>query len=273
MTPSPTLEHTSLNDKRLVERLPVWLPILLKDTDEERRLLTENLSIGGMFVLTDAHFRIKQRLQIKVPMPMFKDVALDLEAIVAHTLTAVGPQRGQTRSAGIGLTIEWPDDHTRALWCRFIDALARYHREHGSSRPMRLVPASDAILGAARRQHTRDPVRVAVILDAEHGRLETHTHDISAGGAFLLTETRVKIGMIVALTMKDPTSGARLLVRGAVVRGGRTPEGARGIGVAFDPMDGEELKALRSFIEGARREPEGSRKVLRLHSGEASVLR
>jgi hypothetical protein len=77
------------------------------------------------------------------------------------------------------------------------------------------------------------------------------THDLSEGGAFLLTPDPPPVGHAGQITLELPTSPALLRLRGTVVR--RNFDAPAGFALAFDPRGTPEStrRSLQSFIESA----------------------
>jgi Tfp pilus assembly protein PilZ len=98
------------------------------------------------------------------------------------------------------------------------------------------------------RDHARFPAALRAIWRAGHDELPTTVEDLSAGGAFLTSDTAPGIGAEVVVTILPPDA-APLALTGTVawIRTGKLP----GFGVDFAPATGDPGRRLRTLLRHA----------------------
>lgn len=101
---------------------------------------------------------------------------------------------------------------------------------------------------AVHRDHARFPAALAATWRTDGDPHTTTIEDVSAGGAFVRTETPPALGTVVTVTLLPP-GGEPLTVAGRVawIRQGTAP----GFGVDLDPTTGEPGRRLRSLLRHA----------------------
>jgi hypothetical protein len=100
------------------------------------------------------------------------------------------------------------------------------------------------------RQAPRTKAHVAARIDGKEGQVAGHTRDLSRSGVLLSVPGEgVPVGETVRLALTHPTSGESMEVDGLVVRNVRSDGAVAGLGIAFEPDEGERAD-LDRFVEG-----------------------
>ena len=107
------------------------------------------------------------------------------------------------------------------------------------------------------RRHPRTPIDVPIAVQAKGARLQAHiqftTHDISEGGAFIVSDLLFEIGEELLLTFALPGSlGIR--VSSKVVRVQRA-SGAAGMGIVFIDLTDANKTAIARLVASLGRQP------------------
>jgi uncharacterized protein (TIGR02266 family) len=102
-----------------------------------------------------------------------------------------------------------------------------------------------------RRVHERVPLEVEVTLESDHNFYTGLTSDISVGGLFVATHALRPVGTPVCVQLRLPGCAQAFRVNAEVrwIRDGRFSTLPPGIGVRFEHLPGEVLRALTHFVE------------------------
>lgn len=100
----------------------------------------------------------------------------------------------------------------------------------------------------------RAPVRIQVECRSAGPFFSAHSVNISRGGVFLQTEYLLPPGRTVQLSFCLP-DGPRISTRGRVIwtRGPGDPRGPAGMGIQFDTLGPEVLRALEDLIQSSQK--------------------
>lgn len=95
-----------------------------------------------------------------------------------------------------------------------------------------------------RRQHDRSRLIVDVHFDGAESTGVASTKDISPGGLYMTTQTRIPVGAMLALRI--PLGGDHVIVRGEVVYSNP----GEGVGVKFQELPEAARQALERGLSG-----------------------
>lgn len=226
-------------------RVPIRLPVALKDRRAEWPLLTEDISRRGLFLRTDCPKPLRQLVQLRVTLLPAED-ELDLLAVVVHSL---GHAQAQLRGGapGMGMQFYGLTGAVRDRWERYVRKLEELHRAQAPGLPWMRPAATPA--DPVRRQHQRYPAKFTVRLRDVNKLYEFLSRDISVGGVFLLAEEPLPVGDELVLLIVHPTTGEEFSVHGEVVRSVEEPPELAGMGVRFTNIDEDCVDRFRGFIE------------------------
>ena len=226
-------------DKRYRVRMPVTLSL----GDATLELQTGDVSLRGLFLLTDRPLRPRQFIRLDLTLP-FDGKKLSLFASVAYSR----PPPGESGlPPGSGIELYGNGSQERGAWGAFIGELER-------RLPEALV--REVVLGytetppePTRRRYPR--FEAVLQVRGYFGELDDlvlmYTRDISKGGMFLQTEALLGAGAEVDLRLVHPTSGKEFALR-CVVRRTVHDRAERGMGVEFLDMDEHRRHLLWDFI-------------------------
>jgi hypothetical protein len=233
---------TQPNNQRRHLRLPGRAEITLINPHGESRYLTENFSLGGVFVRTDTPKPLRHLVKVRFSPPGHRGDPLQMLAMVVYI---VSPEQATRlhRAPGMGLNLYGLDDDTRLRWADFIDAAQQRVQALGALPEHRPALPAEPI----RRRDPRTTAEFKVQLQTAAQLLEVYTCDISLGGTFLRAQHLPDDGEPVRLLFIHPDDGSEHPLRARVVRRLQHPD--PGLGLAFDDMDHDARQRFRDFIE------------------------
>jgi len=154
------------------------------------------------------------------------------------------------------LEVSFPGLPNRALVRADVSGIAHEHglrfaiaSDDASTRDFLVAIAHGEVrVEAVHRDHARFPAALSATWQTGGDRLPTTVEDLSAGGAFLRTDTPPPLGTEVAVTIAAP-GGEPLALAGHVawIRQGKLP----GFGVDFVPAVGDDGRRLRALLRHA----------------------
>jgi uncharacterized protein (TIGR02266 family) len=210
-------------------RVDTRLDVSLRLDDRTVSAETTDLSLGGMFLVSDAPVSVGDELEFMLFLPGGMP-AVEGRARVVHTRH---PAHDDVLP-GFGLQFVSAD--TEGLR-RYLIGLIRGD----------VAPAKDE-----RRKHGRIKRTLSTHLTAPRHAEKAQVRNISMGGALLETEIPPIEGSQTEMTIVHPLTLQKLRLTGKVVREtGAEEESAdqvRGTGVAFDGMQKDQLDELLTFL-------------------------
>ncbi len=244
-------------EKRKEPRLPCKIPVSLvrgrvatpsgvllymrapgEVTEQVTELLTEDVSLSGMFLRTDAPPNLRQvvKLQLEIPGSGHDMSAMGQVAHVVH----VGDQH--KRVPGCGILFFPLDEGTNRAWSAFIESLVQ---------PTTLpLPSEIKFLPEPiRRRAERHPTDLVVNVNSDDDAHVLSIHDISKGGVFIRSEIDFEIGAPLHVRFVNPVAHEEFAIDAVVRR--RSSGAIRGVGVEFVGLEGRIRDELFRFIDVA----------------------
>ena len=231
-------------DKRRDERVPIQLPIVIKDSCGESSCLTHNINRRGIYIRMDNPKPLRQLIQFRISLPP-TDQDLDLIGMVVHSVTAAdAPEQGVP--PGMGIQLYGLGGSVKQQWETYVAARRKeYMRKRPTGSWMRPVDSIDAV----QRKHPRQLASFRVIIKDVEKLYEFLSKDVSLGGMFLRSDVLFREGTQVELIVVHPLSDEEFPVGGVVVRVEEEPLDERGMGIEFTEFNTERLGEFESFIE------------------------
>ncbi len=216
---------TNRRHSRVDTRLDVNLHIGGKQFSAE----TKDLSLGGMFLVSDEPVSVADELEFVMFLPA--DLPpLEGTARVVHSRHPV--QEGEM--PGFGLQFIDIDLHTLRQYL-----ISRIKGE--------ALPAKEE-----RRKHGRIKRTLLAHMEDSDPEVTIRVRDISLGGMLLETEVPPIEGTRTKMTVINPLTMQKLGLTGKIVRvtnsGDDDSDQVMGTGVAFDELDEERLEQLLAFL-------------------------
>jgi Tfp pilus assembly protein PilZ len=190
-----------------------------------------NLIHGGVFVSSDEIVKPRERVGIELILDFSGD-RLTLTGEVVHQITPEMAEMG----AMPGVAVQF-DGSGEALRKKLAPLFKR------SSSPVQqpLKPGDRA---------RRTKAHVTARIDGKAVQVTGHTRDLSRSGVLVSVPGKgAPVGEKVRLSLTHPTSGESMEVDGLVVRDIRAESGVSGLGIAFEPEEGERAD-LEHFVDG-----------------------
>ena len=235
-------------ENRREARYRIRIPATLVRGPASNRVMSEDVSLRGLFLRTDLPLTLRQLVRIKIMVPPEAQI-VETHGMIVH---AVAPGNPVGRIPGIGVQFFAMDGPARVRWERFI----RYVREtyaNAEHEAMELEPAGGARSDPAplpepiRREHPRIPARLQVRVRTADDLFQLYTRDVSRGGLFLTTELDLAMGQQLGIDFVHPDTGEAFPLKGVVRHRVRRP-GVAGVGVQFLEMDDAIRDRLFDFI-------------------------
>lgn len=204
-------------------------------TDSERRRQNIVLTFRGGDAFLEAYNEQGMGRGIWVPGILNVEIGerVDLEIVFAdevmifHSRGVVEARQTETavkRPAGILVAFLRTEQHTRQIILDYAQGLNRTD---------------------VQRRQRRYPIRIQVDYTTDIDFITVTTDDLSQNGAFLLSETLLNAGTLIAVRIKPPDGGAPITINAEVAW--RQTEPRRGFGIRFligDPAKQEEIDGL-----------------------------
>jgi Tfp pilus assembly protein PilZ len=217
-------------------------------------LLTEDVSVSGMFLRTDAPPQLRQVVRVALMIPSV-NVPMNVMAQVAHV---VHPGDPHGRVPGAGILFFPLEGQMFGAWSAFVWTLSELRNDTIPAPPM--IQESPAVLEPIRRRAERHPTSLVVHVNANGQPHLLRLHDISRNGVFITTDIEFPIGTQLLVRFVDPDESEEFAIE-AVVR--RYSAGAVcGVGVEFVGLDGKVREAFFRFLANAYRDVDLVARVL-----------
>lgn len=224
-------------------RIPLRIPVIIVGPRGQVQLLTDDVSLAGIFVRTDSPRKLRQLVQVKVPI-VDSGEEIKLLAMVAHSVSTHEAETTD-RIAGMGLNLYGVRPAVLAKWTAFVekctadyDALA----DEGAGAMVQRVLAADA--GRATRPS------VGIRVGSVSTLYELMRPDLGGEGRFVPTSETLAPGTEVAVVVSHPEDGSEFTLTARVVR--RATRGSEtGVAIVFDPLDAATRTAYTTYIESA----------------------
>lgn len=246
---------SSDDERRRQPRVQVQMAITVMEASGDKVLRATDINKRGFFIKTDAPKPVRRLVRMRVPMG---DEELQVLGMVVHRIV---PYTARERGIdpGMGVQLYGLGPLAKERWDAWVDELyERYPAPFldgalpGKKPPPPPIlrrpgsPQTPPPIDAIRRLHKRYNMAWQVRLLGEGSIEETHTTDISIGGAFVLTKQVFSVGDSVDISLIHPTDGRAFAVEGKIVRVIGAPSKRPGIAVQFHT---EEPDVLEKFIQ------------------------
>jgi uncharacterized protein (TIGR02266 family) len=229
-----------MGERRRDPRHPVRLPIILHRGPHKQALLTEDVSVRGVFVRTDDPPPIKALVRVEMVLPTDSE-PLVASGVVAHRVQQ--PTEAAHRSPGAGIHFyDLPADQL-ARWRGFVDWAAE--RAARIARPLRV--SAPMAPEPVRRSEPRRAIQLRVRVRTEAELHTLYTRDLSRGGMFLATELPLAVGDRLRVELVHPTTNESFPLR-CRVRHRLSRHGQAGVGVQFEQVGPAAAAALEAFV-------------------------
>lgn len=218
--------------------------------EEVTRLFTEDVSLSGMFLRTDAPPKFRQVVRITLTIPG-THIAMNAMAQVAHVVH-MNDSNGRVPGAGI---LFFPlDGTTFEAWSSFIDSLATtvHLPRVEEARALPMPPLNSSVIEPIRRRSERHQTSLNVHVSALGELHVLRLQDISHNGVFISTDMDFPVGTSLLVRIMDPAAQAEFAIEAVVRR--RSMGAIRGVGVEFIGLEGELREEFFRFIEGSYRD-------------------
>lgn len=245
------------DEKRRQPRIQVQIPVTLLESGGDRVLRATDVSVRGFFIKTDAPKPIRRLVRMRVPVG---DEELQILGMVVHRII---PWTARQRNVppGMGVQLYGLGPIAKEKWSAWVQELiARYPapqggEQYGGALPgiqpppppvLRRPGSSTEPVDAIRRLHKRYRMAwQARILRGDVAE-ETHTLNISLGGAFLLSQQSFQMGERFPISLIHPTDGEEFHLDGEVLRVIGPPSPQAGVALQFHT---DEQERLDKFIQ------------------------
>ena len=208
-------------------------------TEQVTHLFTEDVSLSGMFLRTDAPPRTRQIVKVQFTIP-----GTDHEMSVMGQVAHIVPMNDLfQRAPGAGLLFFPLDGSTKRVWETFLERLAQ-----SASKPL-LLTEPRQYYEPIRRRTERHPTDLVVNVHAADGPHILSITDISKGGVFIRSEIDFEIGTPLLVRFVNPVANEEFAIHAVVRR--RSMGTVRGIGVEFIGLEGRVRDDLFRFIDVA----------------------
>jgi uncharacterized protein (TIGR02266 family) len=226
------------SEHRRDERYPIRMPVTLIAGKKSQTLLTEDVSMSGLFVRTDQPPPLRQLVRIQMSLPP-GNTALSTFGTIVHV---VPPNDAAGRVPGSGVQLYAMDRDARELWAAFI--------RHVASTIATATPVPAAVTAQVdpiRRRFERHRAELELLVATVEQLHTLYSHDISKGGMFIRTDLALPPGERLLVRVVHPETGESFALE-AVVRRASTDPRLRGLGVEFVNMDERARERLFEFI-------------------------
>lgn len=244
-------------EQRRYPRYEAAVTCTLKLREGPLTLLTADVSRHGAFLRTDAPRPERELIQIHFATPVGPVDALCM-VVRRYPLESPG-----ARGPGMGVDFFAISKDAKDLWDTFVADLkirrgtALLSPPAGAPTPpapereadRRPLPKT-ASRAPVERQHVRQKACFLVRM-ADKSRLRDFlSTDVSQGGMFLRTPVLRALGDLVEMVLVHPETQEEFPLTGHVVRVvEHDDQRRRGLGIRFEPLTGERLEQLVTFIE------------------------
>lgn len=228
-------------NRRRHRRVPIQIPVTLVSARSTDTMLTDDISLSGVFVRTDSPERLRRLIKLCVTLPDTGE-ALEMLAMVVY---AISPEQAERlgRVPGMGLNLYGLMPEMRQRWADYVKRTQELFDAPGFG-----ADAVSAVVEPLRRAHPRFVATLKVRVAAVDVLYDMLTHNVSLGGAFLNTEHLLPQGEMVRVVFVHPDDASEFTLNARVVRTVERPPESRGIGVKFEHMASETEEAFETFI-------------------------
>lgn len=231
----------SIEQGRRHSRVRVRLQATLVVGRRELAVVTEDISRGGLRVLTDSPPPERCLVQFRTILP--GDTAPT--SFSGVTLRAVRP--GGETPPGVSVQFHGNAPELMARWERFVRTVPG--GEEGARGPV-VATARAVPTVPARRGFERVQAVFEVHTPAAADLLPFASRDVSKGGMFLVADVLRAVGETLGLAIVHPTGGGQFELRCVVRRVVRERALGIGMGVEFLDLDAARRDELWEFLSG-----------------------
>lgn len=233
---------------RKYERYRVRMPVAATWAREVRDLQTEDISLEGLFVRTDAALAERRLLKLRTKL-LHDGSELTMHAMVAHSLPLDG---AVSRVPGIGLQFYGNGRDTLERWGRHIQHV-RDTLPGAADRTVFAFNVDRAPPEPIRRRYERVAAVLEVRVVTVDELLTIHSRDVSKGGMFVMADRACKVGEQLVLEVVHPETAAVFPLPSVVRREVR--ERGAGLAVEFLDLDDAARAAFWEFVSAGLQKP------------------
>ena len=212
---------------------------LLSPHEEPIPLLTEDVSLSGLFVRTDNPPAVGDVVDVEVSFGVSAETTLTVRGAVAHVIR---PVEGSDRAPGAGVRLLETADSTMHAWQDMVRE-AEQGRSRSSVPPGRSSTHPDPV----RRKFRRYGATLRATLRDGAELMTSRTADVSFGGLFVATEEEYVAGARVNVSLCDPETSESFTADFVVRRRVNVSE-PRGIGLELDAASEEQCAEFEEFV-------------------------
>src|SRR5262249_21155472 len=184
------------------------IPAILVRGKDEASLVTEDVSMRGIFLRTEEPPNLRQLVQIKLRLPPTNEEVC-FHGMAVHV---VKKEQAKNRVAGVGIQFFTADPVQRARWEKFVRTVGE-ERAKGNK-----APALASTPTAINNRRARHDAKIRLwVKSLEHLR-QIYTENISKGGLLLATNERMAIGAKLRILIMHPVSKESFDLEGSVRR-------------------------------------------------------
>ena len=230
---------TSAPEERRTTRYLIRFPVRLAMGDHVLELQTQNISLDGVFVRCGALPHVGAEVACEMRLPF----GLGTTVLSGRVIHLVMPSNTVGRIPGIGIGWAEGQEPAKERWREFLhEVIAIYHsldKEQG----VKLINE----VGVEARYNTRQDMSLKIRFKDMDQLTSVYTHDISAGGVFMVTEQDFTIGGQINIEAVHPRTGEVFPMKGAI-RWMGMKGGQRGAGVELIHLNDGERNDFWKFV-------------------------
>jgi type IV pilus assembly protein PilZ len=223
------LVRNAFRVQRRHSRIDTRLDVIVKYGQETLRAETRDLSLGGMFVVTDSEVTPGDLVDFELILPQGMPPVVG-QAKVVHSFHSSTPNR----YPGCGL--------------QFVSFDLGVVRNYLG----KLIKGEISPFRDERRRHGRVKHPFQARLLSEESSSVVTVRDIGSGGVFLETDSPLEPGTDVEIVLISPLTLQQMSLTGTVVRqelsDPNRPQTKPGMGVAFTKLDPKPMENLLTFL-------------------------
>lgn len=230
---------TSAPEERRTTRYLIRFPVRLGIGDHVLELQTQNISLDGIFVRCGALPHVGAEVACEMRLPF----GLGTTVLSGRVIHLVMPSNTVGRVPGLGIGWAEGQEPAKERWRDFLhQVIALYH---GLSDEQRLKLINE--VGVEARYNTRTDATLKIRFKDVDQLTSVYTHDISAGGLFMITDRDFIIGTQIQIEAVHPRTGESFPMKGAI-RWMGIKEGQRGAGVELVLLDDDARSDFWKFV-------------------------
>jgi hypothetical protein len=208
------------NQKRRDARHLIRFPAQLSHSRQTQSLLTQDVSLNGVFLRTDSPPPLLQLVRVRLILPI-GGRALEAHGMTVHVVPT--SDQGGGASPGVGIQFYALDPDTRTTWDGFIRHVEGRYPPSPDQVPLRL--ARGMTPESMRRRFERHTAVLKVSPETQAALEELYNREISVGTIEIDTPLDLASGTRVVVHVVHPVLAVPFLMEGTVLyaKGTRRP--------------------------------------------------